>query len=263
MLRLSGRYKLALALVLLLVSSMFLLIDMTLHGSLSPYVTTQLPMYPANTTVSLSSLDWKFPQSLAVIMPTNNKTDMQFYENNWVADHLFTVCDFEGPSCSMACNEESTWGSLHRKTRCFVNVIKEAFTDIEFFLKLDDDVFADKDYVLGLIKKYRGHKRPLLISHVLKSGDRINSMFDGARYGNGKFYMFNRRLLDCIDTNLTFHGRRNEDHMFGAMMRSGCGDKPNVTFVRENDAHIWHKSYAVKNKYINLAALVNHDRQVA
>ncbi|KAJ2811067.1 hypothetical protein FBU31_007852, partial [Coemansia sp. 'formosensis'] len=53
------------------------------------------------------------------------------------------------------------------------------------------------------------------------------------------------------------HRPRNEDAVFGGMVRSGCGEN-NVEFVQENDDKIWHKEYRSKNKHINLSFIKNH-----
>ncbi|KAJ2841987.1 hypothetical protein J3B02_005714, partial [Coemansia erecta] len=70
------------------------------------------------------------------------------------------------------------------------------------------------------------------------------------------FYMFNRALVNCIDTKIKYKGNRNEDAVFGAMVYNGCG--PDVLKVPEDDSRIWHKVYSNKNKKIDLSALTNH-----
>ncbi|KAJ2069024.1 hypothetical protein GGI08_000570 [Coemansia sp. S2] len=195
------------------------------------------------------------PGSLAVIMPINNNTDISFYKNLWVADHLHTVCDFRGPDCTMSCNERSTWKTLHKKTICFTKQIKERFRSTEFFIKMDDDTFIDREYIYRLIEKFTGLDEPVYISDFILNLDNRNLNLNGTYYGNGKFYMFNRRLLDCIDPTITYSGDRNEDALFGGMVFNGCG--PNVLKIREDDSKIWHKAYWHKNKYINLSVISN------
>ncbi|KAJ1947413.1 hypothetical protein GGF37_000485 [Kickxella alabastrina] len=174
----------------------------------------------------------------------------------WVEEYLHTVCDFGGPECTMACNAKSTYDTLDKKTICFTNIIKEEYTDTEFFIKLDDDAFVDRNYVLGLVKKYKGYEKPVYISDFILNLDNINPSLNHSYYGNGKFYMFNRALLNCIDTGIQYEGKRNEDAVFGAMVHNGCG--PDVLKVPEDDSKIYHKTYRNKNKSIDLAALSNH-----
>ncbi|KAJ2003062.1 hypothetical protein GGI04_003103 [Coemansia thaxteri] len=196
------------------------------------------------------------PKSLAVIMPVNDNSDLTFYKNMWVGDYLRPVCDFAGPECSMSCNEKSTWNTLHKKTVCFTKQLKEKYTDTEFFIKLDDDAFTDREYIYGLMNQYTGMKEPVYISDFILNLDRSNPSLNGSYYGNGKFYMFNRPLLDCIDTNIRYRGDRNEDAVFGAMVHNGCG--PDVKKILENDSKIWHKNYTSKNKHIELNYVKNH-----
>ncbi|KAI8323077.1 hypothetical protein GQ54DRAFT_125137 [Martensiomyces pterosporus] len=210
------------------------------------------------TTLLLSS--WLHPPShkpsgLAIIFPINNKTDMQFYRNMWVREYLHPVCDFDGPHCRIICNQASTWETLDTKTICFTSKIKHDLKDTEFFIKLDDDAFIDRDYILGLMEKYRGHEKPLYISDFILNIDYSENVLNNTWYGNGKFYMFNRKLLDCIDDRIKYEGHRNEDAIFGSMVYAGCGD---VERVAEDDSKIWHKEYRNKNKHIDLAALKNH-----
>ncbi|KAJ1644961.1 hypothetical protein LPJ64_003405 [Coemansia asiatica] len=194
-------------------------------------------------------------KSLAVIMPMNCKTDVRFYKNMWIGDYLHPVCDWKGPGCAIYCNQTSTYNSLAKKTICFTRVLKKYYTDTEFFIKLDDDALIDRDYIFELVEKYRGFKKPLYISEF--STYRNNQpLLNGTRYGNGKFYMFNRKLLDCIATGVRYQGNRNEDAIFGALVRYGCGD--NVKMVWEDNSRLWHKNYFGGNKFINLAALSNH-----
>ncbi|KAJ1961400.1 hypothetical protein GGI12_003267 [Dipsacomyces acuminosporus] len=198
-------------------------------------------------------------KQLAIVMPVNNKTDLQFYRNMWTREYLNTVCDFDGPLCTMSCNRSSTWETLDKKTICFTNVLKEKYKDTEFFIKLDDDALADHDYVFSLINKYKGYKEPVYISDFILNLDGTNPVLNGSYYGNGKFYMFNRKLVDCINTTITYEGDRNEDAVFGAMVYNGCG--PDVMKIPEDDSKIWHRKYEHKNKYINLSALKNHGQQ--
>ncbi|KAI7822071.1 hypothetical protein BX661DRAFT_61082 [Kickxella alabastrina] len=156
----------------------------------------------------------------------------------------------------MACNAKSTYDTLDKKTICFTNIIKEEYTDTEFFIKLDDDAFVDRNYVLGLVKKYKGYEKPMYISDFILNLDNRNPSLNHSYYGNGKFYMFNRALLNCIDTGIQYEGKRNEDAVFGAMVHNGCG--PDVLKVPEDDSKIYHKTYRNKNKSIDLAALSNH-----
>ncbi|KAJ2889412.1 hypothetical protein GGI21_001725 [Coemansia aciculifera] len=226
----------------------FLIILTTLFGLTVLYVGESMVKGANNVAVT--------PRSLAVIMPINNNTDVSFYKNMWVRDHLRTVCDFDGPDCAMSCNEKSTWKTLHRKTVCFTKQIKERFKSTEFFIKMDDDTFIDRDYIDGLIKTYSGYERPVYISDFILNLDGSNPVLNGSYYGNGKFYMFNRQLLDCIDPTIKYRGDRNEDAIFGAMVYNGCG--PDVLKIREDDSKIWHKGYTNKNKQINLAYISNY-----
>ncbi|KAJ2758178.1 hypothetical protein IWQ57_006900, partial [Coemansia nantahalensis] len=182
---------------------------------------------------------------LAIILPVNNNTDMQFYNNMWLGDYLYPVCDWPAPGCKIVCNETSTYKTLDRKTFCFARAMKE-FRDKEFFIKLDDDSLVDRDYIVSLMRQYTGLQRPVYISDHIRRGDKINPSIDGILYGNGKFYMFNYWLAQCVDTELQYKGRRNEDSVFGAMVRSGCGER-NVVYVAENDDYIWHKGYENKD----------------
>ncbi|KAJ2493181.1 hypothetical protein IWW37_000831 [Coemansia sp. RSA 2050] len=196
------------------------------------------------------------PRSLAIIMPTNNNTDIEFYKNMWVADYLYTVCDYPGLDCSMSCNQPSTWATLYKKTRCFTKEIKKRFRSTEFFIKMDDDTFVDREYIEKLVDLYAGSKKPVYISDFILNLDYRNRALNGSYYGNGKFYMFNRPLLDCIDPNIWFWGDRNEDAVFGAMVHNGCG--PDVEKIKEDNSKIWHKRYTSKNKHINLSAISNY-----
>ncbi|KAJ2713394.1 hypothetical protein H4R19_002274 [Coemansia spiralis] len=200
--------------------------------------------------------DNRLLEKLAIIFPVNNNTDLRFYRNTWLGDYLYPVCDWPEPGCKIVCNETSTYDTLDKKTLCFSRAMKE-FRDKEFFIKLDDDSFVDRDYVVSLLKKYTGWRRPVYISDHTRWRYRSDPTTGDVLYGNGKFYMYNLRLVDCLDTDLKYDGNPNEDLVFGAMVRSGCGER-NVLFVAEDDDFIWHKSYKNKNKYIDLAFIKNH-----
>ncbi|KAJ2813208.1 hypothetical protein H4S07_000864 [Coemansia furcata] len=205
-----------------------------------------------------SAADDLLLERLAIIFPINKNTDMQFYRNTWLREYLYPVCDWSEPGCKIVCNKESTYHTLDEKTFCFSKEMKH-FKDKEFFIKLDDDSFVDRDYVLELMRTYKGWKKPVYISDHTRFNDPANKdTLHLVRYGNGKFYMFNYNLVKCLDTAFTYeHRPRNEDAVFGGMVRSGCGEN-NVEFVQENDDKIWHKEYKSKNKYIDLAFIKNH-----
>ncbi|KAJ1916444.1 hypothetical protein GGI09_000150 [Coemansia sp. S100] len=211
-----------------------------------------------NLNTSGSAIDEQLSKKLAIIFPINKNTDMQFYRNTWLREYIYPVCDWEKPGCKIVCNKESTWRTLDEKTFCFSKEMKN-YSDKEFFIKLDDDAFIDRDYIFELMRKYTGSEKPVYISHHTRYDDLENKdSLDNVLYGNGKFYMFNFNLVKCLDTNFKYeHHPRNEDAVFGGMVRSGCGEK-NVVFVRENDDKIWHKKYKNKNKDLNLAYIKNH-----
>ncbi|KAJ1728775.1 hypothetical protein LPJ61_003859 [Coemansia biformis] len=244
------RTVLVLLAVAIITTTAILLTDQPWRTHVRPPASTKPPLrdrwHPDNRLLD----------KLAIIFPVNNNTDMQFYRNTWFSDYLYPVCDWAEPGCKIVCNETSTYRTLDKKTFCFSREMKK-YHDKEFFIKLDDDSFVDRDYVVSLMKAYTGWKRPVYISDHTRRGDRTNPSIDGILYGNGKFYMFNYRLVKCVDVDLKYKGSRNEDSVFGAMVRSGCGE-PNVLYVQEDDDYIWHKSYKNKNKYIDLSYIKNH-----
>ncbi|KAJ2707473.1 hypothetical protein FB645_000649 [Coemansia sp. IMI 203386] len=200
-------------------------------------------------------------EKLAIIFPINNNTDMQFYRNTWMGDFLHPVCDWDEPECKIVCNKSSTYQTLDEKTLCFSRALRsqEEYRQKEFFLKLDDDSLVDKEYVLYLMRNNTGSDKPVYISDHTRLRDGANPVIlDQVLYGNGKFYMFNHVLVDCLNTDFEYKGSRSEDLVFGGMVNSGCGGEQNILFIQEDDDYIWHKEYKNKNKYINLAFIKNH-----
>ncbi|KAJ2080860.1 hypothetical protein H4R24_002776 [Coemansia sp. RSA 988] len=130
--------------------------------------------------------------------------------------------------------------------------------DEELLIKLGNNALVDQDYVIQIIKKYRKAKNPVDISDSIGSVDRTNpDTLHNVDYGNGKFYMFNRHLTDCLDLGTIFQRRMNEEATFGDIVNTGCSEN-NVKYIRENDSYIWHKECTSKNKYIDLAYIKNH-----
>ncbi|KAJ1896157.1 hypothetical protein LPJ66_004159 [Kickxella alabastrina] len=224
-----------------------------LEGWSPPETPHHSPHYPHRQPVE----DQMLLDRLAVILPINNNTDLKFYRNTWFGDYLYPVCDWEEPGCKIVCNKTSTYRTLDEKTICFSRAIK-SYDNMEFFIKVDDDSFVDKGYVLDLMRNSTGSDHPVYISHHTRLGDKGNpDTLNRVLYGNGKFYMFNRNLVKCLDTEFKYHGPRNEDFVFGGMVNSGCGEQ-NVYYIREDDKFIWHKRYTYKNKDINLGYIKNH-----
>ncbi|KAJ1832145.1 hypothetical protein LPJ63_003751, partial [Coemansia sp. RSA 2711] len=154
---------------------------------------------------------------LAIVFPVTKNTDMRFFRNTWMRKYLYPVCDWHAPNCRIVCNRDSTYRTLDKKTVCFSRALKEV-NDKEFFIKLDDDTFVDKDYVVELLRKYSEHKSPLYISELSRFVDyRNRNTLNNVLYGNGKFYMFNKRLVQCLNTEIEYEGWRNEDAVFGGM----------------------------------------------
>ncbi|KAJ2158096.1 hypothetical protein GGF46_004031 [Coemansia sp. RSA 552] len=195
---------------------------------------------------------------LAVLLPINGNTDMRFYRNTWLRKYLYPVCDWPGKDCRIVCNRTSTYKTIDRKTICMAREAQKIAPSKEFFIKLDDDAFVDRDYIVRVISKFLGRQNPVYISDFILNWDKSNQgPLNKVWYGNGKFYMFNRPLLDCLNTDIQYQGRRAEDAVFGGMVSTGCGEA-NVTYVKEDDNWIWHRTYESLNKFIDLAHIKNH-----
>ncbi|KAJ2279901.1 hypothetical protein IW141_006742, partial [Coemansia sp. RSA 355] len=95
------------------------------------------------------------------------------------------------------------------------------------------------------------HKPVYISDHERTQPRNFPDSLNGVMYGNGKFYMFNRKLVQCLDTDIKYRGSPNEDSVFGGMVSNGCGED-NVEYVKEDDRWIWHKEYTNKNKHIDL-----------
>ncbi|KAJ2607783.1 hypothetical protein H4S08_004700, partial [Coemansia sp. RSA 1365] len=118
---------------------------------------------------------------------------------------------------------------------------------------LNDDAFVEIDYVIETLRKFGEWSIPVFISHNTRKEENSNSdVIDDASYESSSFYMFNRALVKCLDTNIKYKGPRNEDSIFNAMISSGCGEA-NVNYVAEDSDFIWHKEYKNKNKFIDLS----------
>ncbi|PIA16243.1 hypothetical protein COEREDRAFT_81450, partial [Coemansia reversa NRRL 1564] len=126
--------------------------------------------------------DEQLLERLAIILPVNNNTDMQFYRNMWVQEYLYPLCDWPEPGCKIACNGNSTYMTLDKKIICFSSEIKNIH-DKDFFIKLNDDAFVEIDYVVNILRKFGGWSKPVYISHNTSKEKNSNPGFnDNAPY---------------------------------------------------------------------------------
>ncbi|KAI8323078.1 hypothetical protein GQ54DRAFT_303637 [Martensiomyces pterosporus] len=169
---------------------------------------------PAKGGCAISSMTVGLGDKLVILMPVTNTTDMQFYSNMWVGDFLHPVCDYPEMGCRILCNATSRSSSVDARTRCFVKGLKGYSEQYEFFVKMDDSTFADKAYVFELMEKYVGAKQPLYISGLARKYPALNQMPPD---GRGKFYMFNRRLVECLDADAVDGGQGSERSVFESM----------------------------------------------
>ncbi|KAJ2822051.1 hypothetical protein IWW50_004383 [Coemansia erecta] len=164
----------------------------------------------------------------------------------WVGEHWFTICESNVPGCSMVCGSEPDWTTANAGVDCLARAVKDRFSNTEFIVRLSDDMLVDRNYVYDVMRKHQKSGQPLYItSPALDSSQSAKQPVNTRTSG---FYMFNRALAKCLSNR---NSSSNQTASFEERVVAGCGES--AQRLKEDSSKIWLKTYASKNKIIDLA----------
>lgn len=185
------------------------------------------------------------------LVPVSNSSSYTFLKQMRVFPHVRTICDRDTsfPHCDISLDENYVYRTLPAKTRDMFRKAVRAYPDENVFIKYDDDVVVDYDYVLSVVNDVEKSGKMYL-------GDPMQCVgFRDARCMNGKFYAVSRTIAECFAYLVEDHDvnvSSLEDVFFGTVVYGKCSY---LGFEYKSDLEkmIWHKHYQNQNVCMNLA----------
>ncbi|KAF9122133.1 hypothetical protein BGX30_002195, partial [Mortierella sp. GBA39] len=222
------------------------------HGvSLSDPFVSKHPQYEIQHDVSLSGhcTRHKFKEHL-IYMFITEWTDTQYHENLKISDEIVFVSeDVEQcpkTQCCMVVKTGFTYETLDQKVELLLKIASNMFDGFVTLTKIDDDAYVDYGFFLSLRENltensYFGHFGP---------GHCLSSTFDLAK---GPFYIIGRRLIHCLLSDFRTCGDGHEDKAVALSIYRNCKGYQRQDFKDYMNKHIFHKTYARKNKVLHLS----------
>lgn len=165
-----------------------------------------------------------------------------------------TVCDRDTtfPHCDISLDRNYEYRTLPAKTMDMFKKAIEVFPDEDVFLKYDDDVITDYNYVLNVVKDIEENGRMYFGDPMACEGEAANH--NDARCMNGKFYGVSRPIAECF-ANLVEDSdiiTPLEDVFFGSTVWAKC-KYLGLQYKASTESLIWHKKFENRNKCANLS----------
>ena len=198
------------------------------------------------------------------LIPVSNSSSYMFLKQLKVFPNAVTVCDRDTtyPHCDISLDRNYKYRTLPAKTMDMFKKAIEVLPDEDVFLKFDDDVIADYQYVLKVVKDIEESGR-------MYFGDpmacvRKGWKHSGARCMNGKFYGVSRPIAECFANLVEESNIRTilEDIFFGSTVWAKC-KYLGFQYKASKESLIWHKKYENRNKCANLSFKGDHQTCMA
>jgi Galactosyltransferase len=173
--------------------------------------------------------------------------------------NVMTVCDRDTafPHCDISLNRNYGYRTLPEKTMDMFKKAIEVLPDENVFLKYDDDVIVDYQYILSVVRDIESNGRMYFGDPMLCLGEAMRHR--DARCMNGKFYGVSRPIVECF-ANLVEDSdiiTPMEDVFFGSTVWAKC-KYLGFQYKDSNESLVWHKRYQNRNKCANLSFKGDH-----
>jgi hypothetical protein len=191
------------------------------------------------------------------LVPVSNSSSYTFMKQMRIFPYVRTVCDHDTifPHCDISLDENYVYDTLPAKTKDMFRKVVQAYPDENVFIKYDDDVIVDYDYVLSVVSDVEKSGKMYL-------GDPMRCVrYKDARCMNGKFYAVSRSIAECfaylVDDGDTAVSTL-EDVFFGTVVYGKCSYL-GYEYKSDLEKMIWHKIYHNQSVCIRLSHKHDHD----
>lgn len=187
-----------------------------------------------------------------VLIPLTSSSSYEFLRQLRIFDHALTVCDSQSPglnatSCNITLSQAYGANNLHLQTVDMFNAALKLRPDEQVFIKADDDLLFDYDYMLQVEdtmkrngKVYFG-KPSTCTTEV--DGQRLQTCMERRVYGAS------RSLIECfVDSSHPVGLDREQiSSYFGDSVYKNC-KYLGVNYLHADDQHIWYDQFQDMNK---------------
>ncbi|OMJ17969.1 hypothetical protein AYI69_g7217 [Smittium culicis] len=182
-----------------------------------------------------------------IIMPINAKEDPQFIFELYSDANLITVCDRgdERAFCDVIVDPINGYWDLPAKTFDMFNRLCEGIHEYKVFIKMDFDIFINKDYLYDVITFMAENSDKRI---YFGDNNYVDSEFKQPVM-NGKIYAITSKILqDYCTCDIEKPGTGLEDYWLGYTIHN-CTDSKNYTQAddifqyKSHEKEIFHKKY--------------------
>ncbi|KAH8554055.1 hypothetical protein BGW37DRAFT_548360 [Umbelopsis sp. PMI_123] len=189
-----------------------------------------------------------------VLIPVSNSSSYTFMKQLKIFPYIQTVCDRDTsfPHCDIRLDHNYRYVTLPLKTRDMFRKALEVLPKENVFLKYDDDVIVDWEYVLKVVRDIETNGRMYFGDPMRCSGEALYHR--DARCMNGKFYGVSRPIAECFaylveDSDMITY---LEDIVFGSTVWAKC-KYLGFQYRASKENFVWHKLYHDTNKCAQLS----------
>lgn len=189
-----------------------------------------------------------------IYMFINNKTDIDFYRNQKIDNHLVYIIESthnwpKEKICCLRLNDKYEYETLDSKVFETLIMIRYYFPNFKTISKLDDDAIISYNYYQDLMKNITINTYAGLFKGYYLEG------FGIFNFATGHFYTLGKEAIQCILKNYRIF-RKNEksaeDLTIGYTVSELCKSIKSL-HLDKNIAPIYHKKYNInKNKSCDL-----------
>ncbi|KAF9279412.1 hypothetical protein BGZ68_007942 [Mortierella alpina] len=208
------------------------------------------PQFEIPHSVSLNEHCTKHKSKKHLIyMFVTKETDTQFHENLRISDEIVFVSEevehCPKAKCCVVVKTGYDYWSLDKKVELILKIVNNLFDGFLTLTKIDDDTYVDYDYFMSLQRNFTENT----FFGKFETGGCSKSNID---YVEGPFYTVSRRLIHCLVSDFRMCGSGYEDRAVSISIYRNCKDYERRDLRDDYNTHIFHKTFARKNKVIYL-----------
>ncbi|KAF9284088.1 hypothetical protein BGZ74_001797 [Mortierella antarctica] len=209
------------------------------------------PHYELEHNVALNEHCTKHKSKKHLIyMLITKYTDILYHENLRISDEIVFVSEEVGhcpkTQCCVVVKTGFNYSSLDRKVELTLKIANNMFDGFVTLTKIDDDTYVDYGFFMSLQKNFTENT----FFGMFGTGRCSNSNIE---FVEGAFYTVSRRLIHCLLSDFRVCGTGYEDRAVAMNIYRNCKNYERRHLRDYHNMYIFHKTYARKNKVIQLA----------
>ncbi|KAJ2960107.1 hypothetical protein NQZ79_g4542 [Umbelopsis isabellina] len=201
---------------------------------------------------ALFALTVKTCWGFTVLIPLTSSSSYEFLRQLRIFDNALTVCDshlagVNAESCNITLSQEYGGNKSHLQTVDMFNAALKLRPDEQVFLKADDDLLFDYDYILQVEATMKRNGKV-----YFGKPSSCTTEVDGPRQQQcmeRRVYGASRSLIECfVDSSHPVElNRKQISSYFGDAVYKNC-KYLGVNYLHADDQHIWYDKFQDMNK---------------